>query len=54
MERSKETQKWETSLHKQQQAEFVENLENCMHIRACVCAHCTYTLMHTLHTHILQ
>jgi len=32
MERSKETKNWETSLHRQQQAEFVENLENLFDI----------------------
>ena len=32
MERSKETQKSGTSLHRQQQAEFVENLENLFDI----------------------
>ena len=32
MERSKETQKLGTSLHRQQKAEFVENLENLFDI----------------------
>jgi len=32
MERSKETQKSGTSLHRQQEAEFVENLENLFDI----------------------